>query len=65
MHSCEIWCIGPLFEEKKQLIIVTSDRYVETFLELRLRDLSSSDMWFQQDGATTHTHTQREDQWKL
>lgn len=42
---------------ENNLITVTSNWYVEilwTFLEPKLIDLGSPDVWFQQDGATVY-----------
>lgn len=45
------------FKEGDHSVTVTSDSYVEmlwNFLEPKLRDFGSLDMWFQQDRATAH-----------
>lgn len=72
LHSAKvtIWCavssnvvIGPYFFESEDgsATTVTSARYVEmlqTFFTPRLHDLNIENMWFQQDGATSHTARQ-------
>lgn len=71
LHSqrVTVWCgimsscvIGPYFfqDVNGNAVTVTSQRYVDmlrTFLvpELRRRGLMLPDIWFQQDGATSHT----------
>lgn len=63
-----VWCgiatfgiIGPyFFEENNRTVTVTSERYLQmlqTFLTAELRRLRVEDqeIWFQQDGATSHT----------
>lgn len=59
--ECFVW--GPyFFEEGGQTVTVNSNRYchmVETFLRPRLNqfvaDHEDQEVWFQQDGATSHT----------
>lgn len=74
LHSAKvtIWCavschgvIGPYFFERDDgsAVTVTSARYVEmlqTFFTPRLYELNLNveNMWFQQDGATSHTARQ-------
>jgi hypothetical protein len=65
-----VWCgvasfgiIGPYFFEdcNGHAIIVTSDRYVNmlnVFLLPQLANRNLPQIWFQQDGATTHTARQ-------
>ena len=61
MGSFEVW--GPyFFEEEGATVTVTSDRYcemLERFLRPKvaqlLADYEPDDVWFQQDGATSHT----------
>ena len=61
MGSFGVW--GPyFFEEKGATVTVTSDRYcemLERFLRPKvaqlLADYEADDVWFQQDGATSHT----------
>lgn len=70
LHSPKVtvWCaigffgiIGPyFFEENGTTVTVNSARYIrmiETFLEpeLRRQGIRLKDVWFQQDGATSHT----------
>jgi len=68
LHSprVTVWCavadfgvIGQyFFEEGGAIVTVTSDWYaemLETFLHPKLDDVDTEDVWFQQDGATTHT----------
>lgn len=69
LHSAKVtvWCaiwsggiIGPYFfeDEKGNAVTVTGDRYrhmLEHFLIPKLDALGLVNMWFQQDGATSHT----------
>lgn len=70
LHSPKVtvWCavgkdciIGPyFFEENDSTVTVNAERYVEmlnTFLlpELRRRRIPARNVWFQQDGASSHT----------
>jgi len=70
LHSAKVtvWCgvasfgiLGPYFCEKNNVTVtVTSERYVEmlnNFLPTELQRLQVHDknLWFQQDGATSHT----------
>lgn len=63
-----VWCgvatfgiIGPyFFQENNRTVTVNSERYLqmlETFLtaELRRLGVNNNEIWFQQDGATSHT----------
>ena len=61
-----VWCvlsrvgiIGPwFFEENKQAVSMTSDRYVNMINECyppTLNQMGVENVWFQQDGATAHT----------
>lgn len=70
LHSAKVtvWCsvaafgiLGPyFFEEDGRTVTVTSQRYLEmlqNFLpaELQRLGVQNNDLWFQQDGATSHT----------
>lgn len=52
-----IW--GPyFFEEDNVAVTVNSNRYcvmINTFLRPKVNELNDRDIWFQQDGATSHT----------
>ena len=62
-----VWCgfhaggvIGPYFfvDENDRQVTVDGERYramLEDYLWPELDELDISDMWFQQDGATSHT----------
>jgi transposase len=58
--DCGVW--GPyFFEEGDETVTVTSDRYVEmlkNFVKPKLRKFSNAKVYFQQDGAPSHTATQ-------
>jgi hypothetical protein len=67
LHSqrVTIWCaaadfgvIGLYFFEDRETVTVISDHYVQmlrNFLEPKLNERGNPAVWFQQDGATTHT----------
>ena len=55
---CSTGIIGPYFFEDENDKTVTGERYrhmIQSFLIRQLDYLSLVDMWFQQDGATSHT----------
>ena len=67
LHSPKVtvWCaisftgiVGPwFFEENEVIVTVNSDRYATMLKEFfpRIEELDQGNIWFQQDGATTHT----------
>ncbi|EFN63948.1 hypothetical protein EAG_14216, partial [Camponotus floridanus] len=67
MHPGKVWCafwsggvIGPYFFENDEGITVTvnSQRYgrmITNFFWPEIEDMDLENMWFQQDGATSHT----------
>ena len=71
MSRATVWCgvtgtevVGPyFFEEGGRAVTVTSARYVEMlndflYPDLQRRGVDMTNMWFQQDDATSHTATQ-------
>lgn len=69
-EKCTVWCglyaggiIGPYFfkNDAGQRVTVNGDRYramIVDYLFPNMRDIDAEEMWFQQDGATSHTSSQ-------